>query len=105
MIDDRTRTADAAAAPPGVPDVLPNAVRRMVEYIFWGYMSWLAWFWGAAVVMWVVGTFVVIRYTDLEGSVWEFAGLSWTRWVLFAAGVVLAYSSFPMLVAQGLTRG
>lgn len=83
---------------------LPDPVRRITEFVFYGSISWLAWFWVAAVVLWIGSLIVAPRIGDLETSTWEFFGLGWLRWVQFAAGCVLAYSSFPMLVAQGLTR-
>ncbi len=87
-----------------VPAHVPDPVRRILEYVTYGTMSWLAWFWGAAVLLWIVSIVLISRYGELESSVWEFAGLSWTRWVQFAAGCVLAYATFPVFVAQGLTR-
>ncbi len=83
---------------------VPDPVRRIVEYVTYATVSWLAWFWAAAVLLWIVSIVLISRYGELEYSVWEFAGLSWTRWVQFAAGCVLAYSTFPVLVALGLTR-
>jgi hypothetical protein len=87
-----------------VPARLPDPVRRIVEYVAYGTLSWLGWFWAGAVLLWIVSILLISRYGELESSVWEFAGLSWTRWVQFAAGCVLAYATFPVLVAQGLTR-
>ncbi len=86
------------------PTTVPDPVRRVVEYVIYGTLSWLAWFWAAALLVWIVSVVLVDRYGQLDSSIWEFAGLSWTRWVQFAAGCVLAYSTFPVIVAQGLTR-
>lgn len=102
MNDDLTTSAQQRSSP--AANGLVQPVRRIVEYVFWGYMSWLIWFWGAGVVLWIASMIAIPRLGELEVSTWEFLGLGWTRWVLFAAGCVLAYTSFPMLVAQGLTR-
>ena len=101
--DPAVTSADRSTAPPTRASV-PDPVRRIVEYITYGTLSWLGWFWAAALLVWIVSVVLIGRYGELESSVWEFAGLSWTRWVQFAAGCVLAYSTFPMMVAQGLTR-
>jgi ABC-type transport system involved in cytochrome c biogenesis permease component len=95
-------TPERPAGPPAA--AIPDPVRRIGEYVFYGSMSWLAWFWGASVLLWIAAMVVVPQVAELETSMWEFLGLGWMRWVLFAAGCVLGYSSFPMLVAQGLTR-
>ena len=100
--------ADGAPAPAptstAAPSSVPDPVRRILEYVTYGTLSWLGWFWAAALLLWVVSVALIARYGELEFSVWEFAGLSWTRWAHFGAGCVLAYSTFPMMVAQGLTR-
>ncbi|CAN5406446.1 hypothetical protein BH10ACT3_BH10ACT3_00670 [soil metagenome] len=92
--------------PSGAPQPNPGAgsVRRIAEYVVFASMSWLVWFWVTAVIVWAVIVGVIIESDTLGDSVWEEAGLGWTRWVLFAAGVVMATQSIPVLVAHGVTR-
>lgn len=86
------------------PSTLKGAQRRTVEYLWWVYASWLWWFPAGAVAAWVVITTLTIRWGELGGSIWEGAGLAWSRWILFVAGIVMATQSVSVLVAHGRTR-
>ncbi len=86
------------------PSTLKGAQRRTVEYLWWVYASWLWWFPAGAVVAWAVITALTVRWGELGGSIWEAAGLGWSRWILFVAGTVMASQSMSVLVAHGRTR-
>lgn len=86
------------------PSTVRGAQRRTIEYLWWSYAAWLWWFPAGAVAAWVVITALTIRWGELGGSIWEGAGLGWSRWILFVAGIVMATQSVSVLVAHGRTR-
>ncbi len=103
-----TTPAAAAPPPPAAADdslaVAPGAFRRVVGYSWWATFGWVGWVWLAAVLVWVGIVVLTLRYGELGDSIWVGAGMSWTRWIIGAAAVVLATQGLPMFVANGVTR-
>lgn len=106
-----TPTGRPTAGPPDGPPAtagrrgaIPHATRTIAEYTFFATIYWLGWAWAASVVVWAVIVFFIERAGNLERSIWDFAGLGWSRWAVFAAGAIAATQLLPVLITHGQTR-
>lgn len=56
---------------------------------------------GGYVVVLVVTS---VADADIAGSIWEWLGAGWQRWVVFGAGISMLPTFGPMLLSNGVTR-
>ncbi len=87
------------------PKPRPPSITTTTSIVSGGHLSWLGWTWLVTVVIFAVVMIMIIRLDGhLEASLWESAGASWQRYVIFAAGVTTLPSFLAMFVGNGVTR-
>lgn len=100
--------ASSAAAPSAATPTLRAAPPPLATTSFvvtGGHLRWLGWTWAITAVIFAVVMALVVRYDGvLEDSLWQDAGASWQRYVIFAAGVTTCPSFLAMFVSNGVTR-
>ena len=70
-----------------------------------GHLTWLGWTWAVSGVLFIAAMALIIGLDGhLDASLWQSAGASWQRYVIFAAGVTTLPSFLTMFVANGVTR-
>lgn len=93
-----------ADAPPRVRPA-PPPLATTASAIGRGHLSWLGWTWTITGALFLVVMGLIIRFDgQLEESLWQSAGASWQRYVIFAAGVTTLTTYLLMFVANGTTR-
>lgn len=103
------RTVGTAAdpdteAPPRVRPT-PPPLATTASVIGGGHLTWLGWTWAVTGVLFVVAMGLILRVDGhLEESLWQAAGASWQRYVIFAAGATTVTTYLVMFVANGTTR-
>ncbi len=105
MTEHRT-THDRIEPTPGPrPKPSPPPLATTASVVAGGHLSWLGWTWAATGVIYAVVMAVIIRVGGhLDSSLWESAGASWQRYVIFAAGVATLPSFLALFVGNGVTR-
>ena len=98
--DDPTEPTPAPRATPRPPSITTTA-----SIVSGGHLTWLGYTWAITAVVFVVVMTLIIRFGGhLDSSLWESAGASWQRYVIFAAGVTTLPSFLAMFVGNGVTR-
>lgn len=81
----------------------PSAEVVITRRLIGGMWKITRWFWPVAVVITIVVTTTIARFTPITRSVWENAG-QWPRWWLFAMAITLVVAHLPLVVMHGVTR-
>ena len=96
-------TGNGAPAPR--PRPTPPPVTTTAYVLCRGHLTWLGWTWVVTAMVFTVLMAMIVRFDGhLDASLWQGAGASWQRYVIFAAGVTTMPSFLAMFVANGITR-
>jgi hypothetical protein len=87
------------------PKPLPPSLRTTARILTRGHLTWLAWTWLVTAAFFTVALALIIRLGgELDSSLWQGAGASWQRYVIFAAGVTTLPTFLALFVGNGVTR-
>jgi hypothetical protein len=101
------RTTDDPIEPTPSPRATPRppSITTTASVVSGGHLKWLGYTWAITAVVFAVVMALIIRVGGhLDSSLWESAGASWQRYVIFAAGVSTLPSFLAMFVGNGVTR-
>lgn len=106
MTDGRTVTSPTHPSDP-IPPALtatPPPLSTTAFVVSGGHLAWLGWVWAVTAAIFAVVIALVVRFGELDSSLWQDAGASWQRFVIFAAGVTTLPSFLAVFVGHGVTR-
>jgi hypothetical protein len=105
MTQHRAPVDDPRQAHEPRPKPTPPPLFTTTSVLSGGHLAWLGWTWAVTAVIFAVVMFLIVRLDGhLDTSLWQSAGASWQRYVIFAAGVTTLPSFLAMFVSNGVTR-